>query len=58
MSGRYRSVLVNLLRTVCLWIPGVIHAAAIVPESKRDRLHTGVAQRMHLHRMNSIIRKA
>jgi len=37
LSGRPGSAVLNLLLTVCLWIPGVIHAILVVNDVRADR---------------------
>lgn len=36
LCGRPLGALLNLLLTLCCWVPGVIHAMAIVHEKKAD----------------------
>jgi uncharacterized membrane protein YqaE (UPF0057 family) len=36
LAGKPGAALLNCLLTLCLWIPGVIHALLVVSESKAD----------------------
>lgn len=37
LVGKPFQALMNLLLTLCLWLPGVIHAIAVVNEKKADK---------------------
>ncbi|WP_232696839.1 YqaE/Pmp3 family membrane protein [Brevibacillus daliensis] len=36
-AGRPGSAILNLILTLCLWIPGVIHAILVVNDAKSDK---------------------
>ena len=57
LCGQFRLALLNCVLTLCLWVPGVVHALVVVRASKRDESADGIAGEMRLHRMNSVIRK-
>jgi uncharacterized membrane protein YqaE (UPF0057 family) len=41
IAGTPRKAVVNLLLTLCLWVPGIIHAFSVIKEAqnKHDDLH-------------------
>ena len=58
LCGHRGAAALNLLLTLCFWLPGVIHALAIVSQYEADARKNAVGAEMRLHRMNSVIRKA
>lgn len=38
-TGRVGSAIVNLILTLCFWIPGMIHAILVVNDSKASKRH-------------------
>jgi uncharacterized membrane protein YqaE (UPF0057 family) len=55
--GGLRRAILNVFLTLCLWVPGVIHALAVVNGASNERSDI-VATQMRRHRMNSVIRRA
>ena len=39
LTGKPFSAMLNLVLTICLWVPGAIHAWGIVSDSQADRRH-------------------
>jgi uncharacterized membrane protein YqaE (UPF0057 family) len=58
LCGRRGQTPLNLILTLCLWVPGVIHALAIVHGYLGGQRTNHVGQHMRQHRMNSLIRRA
>ena len=54
--GGFR-VLLNVLLTFCLWIPGVIHALSVVRAAGTFQNAPGIHRDMRQHRLNSVIRR-
>lgn len=46
LSGKPGQALLNLILTLCLWIPGVIHAIMVVNEHKADKRAERLARQM------------
>ena len=46
MTGRVFSAVINLGLTLCLWLPGVIHAIAILNEQDNKKRHKEVLREM------------
>jgi uncharacterized membrane protein YqaE (UPF0057 family) len=46
LTGRIFSALLNVLLCLCLWLPGVIHAIAVVNDYKNQRRLDKLARRM------------
>lgn len=46
LCGKPGSALLNLLLTLLLWIPGVIHAFSVVNDTKSDRRVKELARAM------------
>ncbi len=57
LSGKPLQALLNLALTVCLWVPGVIHALFVVNSHLADRRADRVIRQMKQHQMNSVLRK-
>ncbi len=51
---RFDQLLLNVGLTLCLWIPGAIHALLIVQRHFEDIGATGLEQQIRQHRWNSI----
>lgn len=45
---------INLLLTLCLWIPGVIHALMIVSEEKNKKVTSQMADRIEKSTMRAM----
>ena len=54
---RFDQFVLNVALTLCLWIPGVVHASFIVQHHIADAGPSRVAQQMRHHRLNSIMRR-
>jgi uncharacterized membrane protein YqaE (UPF0057 family) len=58
LYGSGRQAFLNLILTLCFWIPGALHALFVVrrpfPEKDGDGV---VVHRMRQHRLNSVIRR-
>lgn len=57
LCGRRGQTPPNILLTLCLWIPGVIHALWVVNGYLSGQRNNYVGQQMRQHRMNSLIRR-
>ena len=55
--GRGDRVLLNVVLTLCLWVPGAIHALLIVQRHSADQQGTVMHTAMRQHRLNSTIRR-
>jgi len=40
LRGKPSQAFINLLFTIVLWLPGVIHAVMVVNDSNKDKLRT------------------
>jgi uncharacterized membrane protein YqaE (UPF0057 family) len=58
LCGRRGQTPLNVILTLCLWIPGVIHALSIVYGYLTGQRNNHVGLQMRQHRMNSVIRRA
>ena len=57
LCGKPLQAFVNLLLTVCLWVPGVLHALFMVNSHLADRRTDRVIREMKQHQLNSVLRK-
>lgn len=55
--GRGDRVLLSVVLTLCLWLPGAIHALLVVQRHSTDREGIVMRQEMQQHRLNSTIRR-
>ena len=55
--GRGDRVLLNVVLTLCLWLPGAIHALVVVQRHASDQQGTVMRKAMQQHRLNSTIRR-
>ena len=55
--GRGHRVLLNVALTLCLWLPGAIHALLIVQRHSGDQQGIVMRREMQQHRLNSTIRR-
>ena len=54
MCGRPMQALVNLALTLCLWVPGIIHALFIVNRAMADEK---AGSTLHVMQLNSVLHK-
>lgn len=47
LAGRPGSAVLNLLLTLCLWVPGVIHAILVVNDAKSDKRNEKLIKAMN-----------
>ncbi len=57
LFGSAKQALLNVLLTLCFWIPGAIHAVLIVQGHFANQPGNGVVREMRQHRLNSVIRR-
>ena len=57
LYGTALQAVVNLLLTLCLWLPGAVHALVVVRRDSADLRSDGVGRDMRQHRLNSVIRR-
>jgi uncharacterized membrane protein YqaE (UPF0057 family) len=57
LCGTVVQALLNLLLTMCFWVPGAIHACVIVQRHTAETRGDGVGRDMRQHRLNSVIRR-
>ena len=57
MCGTPMQALVNLALTLCLWVPGIIHALFIVNRAMADERAGSTLHVMRKHQLNSVLHK-
>lgn len=57
VSGRRVDAFLNLILTLCGWIPGVIHAFIVVNTYLSGRRANFTVDQMRAYRLNSVLRK-
>lgn len=57
MCGRPSQALINLLLTLCFWLPGMIHALFVVNRAIADEKAGSTVQVMRKHQLNSVLHK-
>ena len=57
MCGRPMQAMINLLLTLCLWVPGMVHAFFIVNSAMADEKAGSTLHVMRKHQLNSVLHK-
>ena len=57
LFGSAKQALLNVLLTLCFWVPGVIHALLVVQGHFANQPGNGIVREMRRHRLNSVIRR-
>jgi uncharacterized membrane protein YqaE (UPF0057 family) len=55
--GTGKQTLLNVLLTLCFWVPGAVHALLVVQRPFAGELRDDVSRDMRQHRLNSVIRR-
>jgi uncharacterized membrane protein YqaE (UPF0057 family) len=56
LFGSTKQALLNVLLTLCFWVPGVIHAL-LIAQGQFANQPGNVVREMRRHRLNSVIRR-
>ena len=57
LCGKPLQAALNLLLTLCFWVPGVVHALFVVNSHLADKRTERVIKEMRQHQYNSVLKR-